>query len=151
MTLLMGLPKPWPAFVSTRMSNGFDWLECSPSLYWSSAMNFNEWEGTTRSSWSAVVSRVAGYCSPSCNKSFDYLVSCWRAIRKKIQEKFNKWDYTQEARYDELFLIDYKARFSLVDGAESALLHKCPHELWTIHKIRRSQRHFCCSLNLACP
>lgn len=33
---------------------------------WSSAMNFREWDGTTRSSWSPVSSNTAGYwVSPS--------------------------------------------------------------------------------------
>ena len=57
----VGLPAPWPAFDSMRMSTGASpaWQYC----IW--AANLNEWAGTTRSSWSAVITSVAGYSTPS--------------------------------------------------------------------------------------
>ena len=56
MTLLMGLPWPWPALTSMRMS-----LTALPvSLACSCAAYLNEWAGTTRSSWSLVVTMMGG-------------------------------------------------------------------------------------------
>src|SRR5690606_12753575 len=52
----VGLPAPWPARVSTRINTGLSHACTS----WSRAVNLNEWPGTTRSSWSAVVTSVAG-------------------------------------------------------------------------------------------
>ena len=57
---LAGLPIPCPALVSTRSSTG-------PGPAWqccSSAPNFSECAGTTRSSWSPVQIRVGGYDVP---------------------------------------------------------------------------------------
>ena len=59
--LLIGLPAPWPALVSMRISLGAlpVLAACRVAAY------LNEWAGTTRSSWSAVVTRIAGYGVPS--------------------------------------------------------------------------------------
>ena len=65
-TLLVGFPAPWPALVSTRIMSGLVCLGQSRMTCCSCAMYLREWRGTTRSSWSAVNSSVAGYClSPS--------------------------------------------------------------------------------------
>ena len=58
--LVVGLPAPWPALVSMRIRIGAvpAWAACSV------AANLKLWAGTTRSSWSAVVMSVAGYCVP---------------------------------------------------------------------------------------
>ena len=57
----VGLPAPWPAFDSMRIRIG-----ASPAwACYIAAANLNEWAGTTRSSWSAVVTSVAGYFTPS--------------------------------------------------------------------------------------
>src|SRR5207249_7251861 len=60
MALVVGRPAPWPALVSIRASTGAGpaWQYCS------CAMNLKLWLGTTRSSVSAVVTRVAGYLVP---------------------------------------------------------------------------------------
>src|SRR2546422_2726683 len=55
-SLLVGLPAPWPALVSIWMSTGAD-PACAAC---SAAANLKECPGTTRSSWSAVVISVAG-------------------------------------------------------------------------------------------
>ena len=55
-SLSVGLPAPWPALVSIRMSVGAG-PACAAC---SAAMNLKLWAGTTRSSWSAVVTSVAG-------------------------------------------------------------------------------------------
>ena len=56
MSLVVGLPAPWPALVSIRIRTGLshDWAACS------AAANLKLWAGTTRSSWSAVVISVGG-------------------------------------------------------------------------------------------
>ena len=56
MSLVVGLPAPWPALVSMRIRTGLshDWAACS------AAANLKLCAGTTRSSWSAVVIRVGG-------------------------------------------------------------------------------------------
>src|SRR5205085_5443675 len=55
-TFSVGLPDPWPARVSIRISLG-----CGPvSAAWSAAMYLKLWPGTTRSSVSAVVAITAG-------------------------------------------------------------------------------------------
>lgn len=64
-TLAVGFPAPWPALVSTWMSSGLVCLGLGLTTYCSVAINFREWRGTTRSSWSAVSSKVAGYWTPS--------------------------------------------------------------------------------------
>src|SRR4051812_4915967 len=58
--LEVGRPAPWPARVSMRAKTGAGpaWQYCN----W--AMNLKLWLGTTRSSVSAVVTRVAGYLVP---------------------------------------------------------------------------------------
>src|ERR1044071_5376856 len=56
MILLVGLPAPCPALVSIWMSTGL----AQPCAACRAAVNLNECPGTTRSSWSAVVTRVAG-------------------------------------------------------------------------------------------
>ncbi len=53
---LLRLLEPWPERVSMRMTTGL----AHACLAWSVAANLNEWAGTTRSSWSAVVTIVAG-------------------------------------------------------------------------------------------
>ena len=60
MILLVGLPAPCPADVSILIRIGASppWLACMV------AANLNEWPGTTRSSWSPVSTKVAGYRSP---------------------------------------------------------------------------------------
>ena len=54
--LPVGLPAPWPALVSMRMSTGSGPLWAA----WRRAANLKLCAGTTRSSWSAVVTIVAG-------------------------------------------------------------------------------------------
>ena len=54
--LLVGLPAPWPALVSIRISPGAD----PPCTAWSAAIYLKLWPGTTRSSVSAVAARIAG-------------------------------------------------------------------------------------------
>src|SRR4029077_17926617 len=60
MSLWTGFPRPWPASVSMRMTTGAS----PPCAAWSAAANLKEWPGTTRSSWSPVVTRVGGYAVP---------------------------------------------------------------------------------------
>ena len=55
-SIQVGLPAPWPARVSMRMSTGF----AQAWAYWSAAANLKLCQGTTRSSWSAVVTSVGG-------------------------------------------------------------------------------------------
>ena len=56
-----GVPRPWPARVSIRSRIGASpaWARCS------AAANLKLCIGTTRSSVSAVMISVAGYCTPS--------------------------------------------------------------------------------------
>src|SRR5207248_3016966 len=56
MSLLVGLPAPCPALVSIWMRTGLAHA-CAACR---AAVNLNECPGTTRSSWSAVVTKVAG-------------------------------------------------------------------------------------------
>ena len=60
MVLSRGLPPPWPALLSMRMRCG----RSPMSLFCNAAAYLNECAGTTRSSWSAVVTRMAGYSFP---------------------------------------------------------------------------------------
>ena len=56
MRIQVGVPAPWPARVSTRTRIGLSqFCAC-----WRAAPYLNECHGTTRSSWSAVVTSVAG-------------------------------------------------------------------------------------------
>lgn len=68
-TLAVGFPAPCPALVSTWMRSGLVCLRLRPTTYCKVAMNFSEWRGTTRSSWSAVRSSVEGYWMPSSSGS----------------------------------------------------------------------------------
>ena len=54
--LEVGFPAPWPALVSMRIRTGSE----PPWAAWRRAANLKLWAGTTRSSWSAVVTMVAG-------------------------------------------------------------------------------------------
>src|SRR3546814_1750948 len=56
MILSVGLPEPWPARVSMRTRCGLSPI----SACWSAATYLNVCAGTTRSSVSAVVARIAG-------------------------------------------------------------------------------------------
>ncbi len=60
MILSVGLPAPWPAFVSMRIRTGAGPACAACSV----AVNLKLCSGTTRSSWSAVVTNVAGYFVP---------------------------------------------------------------------------------------
>ncbi len=56
MIFSVGLPEPWPARVSMRISLG-----CGPVLAaYNAAVYLKLWPGTTRSSVSAVVTSTAG-------------------------------------------------------------------------------------------
>lgn len=68
-TLAVGFPAPCPALVSTWMRSGLVCLRLRPTTYCRVAINFSECRGTTRSSWSAVSSSVAGYWMPSSSGS----------------------------------------------------------------------------------
>ncbi len=80
MIIDVGFPAPWPAFVSIRKKIvfGFEFnsekmklliivqlffivFTWFPLRYCSSAMYLYEWDGTTRSSWSAVANKTCGY------------------------------------------------------------------------------------------
>ena len=71
MIFVVGLPAPWPARVSTRISIGF-----APSYaFCSAAANLKLCAGNTRSSWSAVVISVGGYFAPAlmlCSGEYAY-------------------------------------------------------------------------------
>lgn len=69
-TLAVGFPAPWPALVSTWISRGLLCFRLRPTMCWRVAMNFREWSGTTRSSWSAVRRSVDGYWMSSASGNF---------------------------------------------------------------------------------
>ena len=57
------LPAPCPALVSIRMSSGRVWAATPSKVYCNCAAYLNECRGTTRSSWSAV---VTSSCCAGC-------------------------------------------------------------------------------------
>ena len=60
MIIAVGRPPPWPDLVSMRISTGASpaWHACSLAAY------LKLCPGTTRSSWSAVVTMMAGKATP---------------------------------------------------------------------------------------
>ena len=68
---LVGFPPPCPAFVSTLIRRG---APCPLRQCCSSETSLKECRGTTRSSWSAVVRSIAGYCKFNNGKFFFYYI-----------------------------------------------------------------------------
>jgi hypothetical protein len=70
------LPAPCPALVSIRMSSGRVWAATPSKVYCNCAAYLNECRGTTRSSWSAVV-------TSSCSAG---MMSVWHVMSHEGEE-----------------------------------------------------------------